>query len=544
MKYILRINLIVALSLILMVQACKEENLEVEPVASYLEANYYKNEQQAFNALVAAYDPLQWTMHGGFWVSPVMYGEIRSDNANAGGDPTNSDQPGWQEFDDFNNSPTTNETNWIWSRCYSGIYRTNLVLSNIEIESPTVDIYKAEAKFLRAYYHFDAFRHYGPSPIVDRVLLPDEYNQSRSSMNEMFAFMVKDLEEAIPVLPNTVSESFKGRVTKGTARALLGKIYLYWADLDNDNQERFRKAADALREVVNSGQYQLLDDMRELYAYGSSNTDESVFEIQQSNISPSNWNWQSSWIDGNVFAQLCGVRSLCEAHPSYNPGWGFMLPTQGLYDHFLADDSIRRDAAILSLQEIEDDIEATSPGACGSTYVDLADQNQSDFTGYWQEKYPIYKEYTNPNGGDAVLTIDANVFVIRYADVLLMLAEALHRGSGADGEAQMYIDMVRERAAGPGDNTGNFRTVSQLMSDQGWTLLEAIWYERRAELAGEGDRWYDLVRSGRANADLFQDDPAKASNFNPEDIWIPVSQREVDVTDGTLTIYPSPSLLP
>ncbi|MEQ9168259.1 MAG: hypothetical protein RLO12_18515, partial [Fulvivirga sp.] len=100
MKRIIRFKILIALSLLIMT-ACKEEKLDVEPVASYLEANYYKNEQQAFNALVAAYDPLQWTMHGGFWVSPVMYAEIRSDNANAGGDATNADQPGWQEMDDF-----------------------------------------------------------------------------------------------------------------------------------------------------------------------------------------------------------------------------------------------------------------------------------------------------------------------------------------------------------------------------------------------------------------------------------------------------------
>ncbi len=543
MKKIIRFKVLIALSLLIMT-ACKEEKLDVEPVASYLEANYYKNEQQAFNALVAAYDPLQWTMHGGFWVSPVMYAEIRSDNANAGGDATNADQPGWQEMDDFTNNPNTNETNWIWSRCYTGIYRANLVLQNIEIESPTVAIYKAEARFLRAYYHFDAFRHYGPSPIIDRILLPDEYDQPRASMNEMFEFMVGDLEAAIAALPLTTSESFKGRVTKGTAQALLGKIYLYWADLDNDNTQKFDLAADALREVVNSGQYQLLDDMRDLYAYGANNTAESVFEIQQSNISPSNWNWPSSWIDGNVFAQLCGVRSLCDDHPTYNAGWGFMLPTQGLYDHFLADDTLRRDLSILSLDELNMAIDTISGNSCGSSAIDDADQNPSDYTGYWQEKYPIYKEYTNPNGGDAVLTIDANVFVIRYADVLLMLAEALHRGTGSDGEAQMFVDMVRERAAGPGDNTGNFRTVSQLMNDQGWTLLDAIWYERRSEFALEGDRWYDLVRSGRASSDLFTAEPEKAANFSPEDLWIPVSQREADVTNGALTLYPGPSLFP
>lgn len=522
--------------------SCKDKFLEVDPVSSYLEENYYTTEEQAFNALVAAYDPLQWTMNGGYWVSPVMFGEIRSDNANAGGDASNSDQPGWQEFDDFNNTTLTNETQWIWNRCYTGIYRSNLIINNIEIESATVNRYKAEAKFLRAYYHFDAFRHYGPSVVLDQVLSPDQYGQSRSTMSDNFGIMTKDLEEAIPLLPLTVAESATGRITKGAAQALLGKIYLYWADLDNDDVAKFDKAAAAFRQVVDGGQYQLLDDFDELFAYGNANSAESVFEIQQSNISPSNWGWPNSWIDGNVFAQLCGVRSLCSSHPDYLAGWGFMLPTQGLYDSFLADDTYRRDAAILSLQEIGDDIEAVSPGACSGSYVDMADQNMSDYTGYWQEKYPIYKSYSNPNGGDAVLTIDANVFVIRYADVLLMFAEALHRGSGSDAEAETYIDMVRERAAGPGDNTGSFRTVSQLMADQGWTLLEAIWYERRAELAGEGDRWYDLVRSGRANSNLFADDPVKEANFSSDDVWIPIAQKEIDVTNQALTAYPDANL--
>ncbi|MCB0497680.1 MAG: RagB/SusD family nutrient uptake outer membrane protein [Cyclobacteriaceae bacterium] len=533
---------ILPLVVLLSTMSCKDQFLEVDPVAKYLEENYYTTEEQAFNALVAAYDPLQWTMNGGYWVSPVMFGEIRSDNANAGGDASNNDQPGWQEFDDFSNTALTNESQWIWNKCYAGIYRANLVLNNIAIESATINRYKAEAKFLRAYYHFDAFRHYGPTVVLDHVLSPDDYSQSRSSMRQNFEFMVKDLEESIPLLSLTDSESTKGRITKGAAQALLGKIYLYWADLDNDDVAKFDKAADAFRAVVDGGQYQLLDDFDELFAYGTNNSVESVFEIQHSNISPSNWDWPNSWIDGNVFVQLCGVRSLCAEHPTYKPGWGFMLPTQNLYDSFLPDDFYRRDAAILSVQEIEDDIEAVSPGACNGSYVDMGDQNMSDYTGYWQEKYPIYKSYSNPNSGDVVLTIDANEYVIRYADVLLMFAEALHRGSGNDAEAETYIDMVRERAAGPGDNTGSFRTVSQLMSDEGWTLLEAIWYERRAELAGEGDRWYDLVRSGRANSNLFTGDPVRSANFSADDEWIPIAQKEIDVTNQKLTAYPDASL--
>jgi len=146
------------------------------------------------------------------------------------------------------------------------------------------------------------------------------------------------------------------------------------------------------------------------------------------------------------------------------------------------------------------------------------------------------------NGGDPNLTKDDNIYAIRYADVLLMLAESLTRGSGSQSEAMQYIDEVRERAAGPGDNSGNFRTAQQLMSEQGWSLMEVIWYERRAEFAMEGDRWFDLVRSGRANSSLFSGDNIRESNFDESiHLWLPISLEETTVARN-LTEYPDASL--
>lgn len=522
--------------------SCSEEFLEVEPqVPTLAESNFYQTEGQVFQALIAAYDPLAWSFNGGFWVSSVMFGEIRSDNANAGGDPTNSDQPGWQQLDDFTNDVLTVESRWIWHKNYQGIYRANLVISNAQISTEQVAQFQGEAKVLRAFYHFDLFRHYGPIPVLTEPLgFGETGNFARRTMTQVFTQITKDLEEAIAVLPNTYGAEFAGRINKRTAQAILGKVYLYWADLDNDDAAKFDQAAAALQEVVNSGQYRLLDDFAQLFAFGADNTAEGVFEIQHDNFTGSAWDRPAGSIDGNTIIQLCGIRGLCSAHPFYEEGWGFMLPTQDLVDSYLADDRYRLDAAVISPQEIEDTIRANG-GTCG-VYVDISQSNQLDFEGYWQEKYGNYIEYpTSPNGGDDVLTKDANQKMIRYADVLLMLAEALHRGSGSDADAMTYIDEVRERAAGPGDNTGNFRTASDLMADEGWSLLEVIWYERRAEFALEGDRWYDLVRSGRAQASLFEGD--KAGNFEPNDLWIPISQREIDaVGGGVLTPYPDQSL--
>jgi len=470
-----------------------------------------------------------------------MYGEIRSDNANAGGDSSNNDQPPWQEFDDFLNTNTNAAAHPMYRKYYIGIFRSNLVIHKPEFTSPVVDRLQAEAKFLRAYYHFELFKLFGPIPVVTDILDPEDTDLSRNTMSEVFSAIEADLLSAISILPITVSSNDTGRATKGAAQALLGKVYLYWGDMANDDQSKFTAAAAQLSDVVDSGAYSLVDDYQELFNHGTKNPVESVFEIQKSNLSPVGWEWFEG-IEGNGIIQLCGVRGLCPEHPDYIDGWGFMLPTTSLYDHYLSDDTYRRDVAIISVDELEQEV-SDSGGSC-DVVVDLTQSNPVDYTGYWQEKYANFKAYegNNVNGGDNFLTKDANIYSIRYADVLLMLAEALHRGSGSDGEAMGHIDKVRERAAGPGDNAGNFRTTQEIMNDEGWSLLDVIWYERRAELALEGDRWPDLVRSGRASKSLFSGDPLREGNFDENThLWLPISLQETTVAQN-LTTYPDSSL--
>lgn len=535
------ISIFLVLVLLFSVQSCKEDNLDVNPVNEFLSENFYQTEEQVFSALVAAYDPLGWTMAYGQWISNVMFGEIRSDNANAGGDPSDNDQPGWQELDDFRNTNTNTVIHPLYRRNYIGIFRANLVLHNAEVSSPAVTQYQAEAKFLRAYYHFELFRHFGPIPVVTEPLSPVQIDLERNTMSQVFESITNDLKDAIDLLPVTVSSGEAGRVTQGAAMALLGKALLYWADMDNDDAAKFAEAADYLQRVVDLGVYELEDDMRNLYSFGFANPAESVFEIQQSNLFPSDWGWFEG-IDGNGMIQLCGIRGLCEEHPYVQAGWGFLLPTEDLANTFLPDDAFRKDLTLWSEQTLALEIDTSGVTGC-DVVIDETQSNPQDYTGYWQKKFINYKSYTgnNINGGDPNLTKDQNIYAIRYADVLLMLAEALHRSGGDNQMAMDYIDQVRERAAGPGDNTGNFRTAANLMADEGWSLQEVIWYERRIELAMEGDRWYDLVRSGRAGADLFSDDPLRSGNFDPEDLWIPISLEELSVAPN-LTEYPDPSL--
>jgi len=527
------------LLLLLISFGCNEDKLNVKPVNEYLVENFYRTDAQVYSALVAAYDPVGWSMAFGNWISPVMFGEIRSDNAHAGGDASDNDQPGWQELDDFRETNTNLILQPAYRRNYIGIMRSNLVILMPKFTSPAVTRYQAEAKFLRAYYHFELFKLFGPIPVVKTLLTPDDTDLDRDNMTTVFTAITEDLLEAIENLPATLSSEESGRASRGSAQALLGKVYLYWADMDGDDAAKFTLAAQQLSAVVQSGQYELEDDFNDLYSFGSKNTRESVFEAQHTNLWPSDWGWFEG-IEGNGIVQLCGIRGLCSGHPTYAAGWGFMLPTAGLNNHFLSDDEYRRDATIISVAEIQADA-AGQPGC--ATPVSISESNPTDYTGFWQQKYANYKGYNgnNINGGDPNLTKDANTYIIRYADVLLMLAEALHRGAGDNATARLYIDQVRERSAGPGDNTGNFRTAQDLIDDEGMSLLDVIWYERRAELAGEGDRWFDLVRSGRASATLFAGDPLRGSNFSDTRLWIPIALEETSVAKN-LTTYPDQSL--
>jgi starch-binding outer membrane protein, SusD/RagB family len=525
---------------ILSFQSCKEDNLDVEPVGEFLSSNFFVTEDQVFSALIAAYDPIAWSMAQGQWVSYIMYAEIRSDNANAGGDPSDADQPGWQEIDDLRETNSNTVLQPLYRRNYIGIFRANTVLQESKVESDQVDIYKAEAKFLRAYYHFELFRHFGPVPVVTSLLAPDEVNLKRNTVSEIFEAITIDLEEASQVLPVNHGSGQEGRATKGAALAMLGKAYLYWADFLNDDKAKFDQAATYLQQVVDLGIYELEDDMQTIFNLNVRNTKESVFEIQHTNLWSSDWSWFEG-IDGNGIIQLCGIRGLCEEHPDYAPGWGFMLPTESLFDSYLSDDTYRRDVAIVTVSELAADLAAA--GTSCAPIIDETQNNPIDATGMWQEKFPNFRGYegNNVNGGDPNLTKAQNTFPMRYANVLLMLAEANIRGNGSEAAALGYIDIVRERAAGPGDNSGNFRTAATVMAQEGWSALDLIWYERRAEFAMEGDRWFDLVRSGRASADLFPAGDLRRGNFNDNKIWLPISLEETAVAIG-LTEYPDANL--
>lgn len=445
---------IVTLSfLILALSACTDDFINREPVFSIDSENFFNNEEDYFNALIGAYDLLQASYIN------VMLGEIASDNTLSGGESPN-DVIGIQQVDDMIHTPVNSNIRDIWNWMFAGVQRASFILEfqdKTDFEGKEVII--AEARFLRAYYNFELLKWFGPIPIKEdqRFQIGDETTIPRSPVEDVYAFIEQDLQFAVANLSYTAPQV--GRATKGSAEALLGKVFLY--------QNKFPQAANVLGNLINSGPHSLLPNYDDIFEMVGENSVESVFEVQYTDAQGASFDClQCS--EGNVAVGFNGIRNY--NGPVFDSGFSFNVPTQETYDAFEAGD-IRRDIAILNIDVWADQTGATF--GIGNKH-----------TGFYNRKY--IARQGDQNIGDQNLTNPNNYRAIRYADVLLMAAEAYNRSGLDDGRARTYLNMVRSRAG------LNDVTVS------GPALTDAILRERRVELVGEGHRFFDLVRTGQA----------------------------------------------
>lgn len=439
--------------------SCSDDFVNVDSQDQNSE-DYFNSEQEYQDALIGAYDLLQAT-----YVN-VMLGEIASDNTLCGGESA-IDVPGFQEIDDMIHTPINSNLRDIWGWMYSGLNRANYIMEfQDKTDFPGKEGVLAQARFLRAYYSFELVKWFGDIPyIVDaRIQFGDQFDIDRTPKAEVYAQIEADLIYAAANLPYVQSEV--GRITKGAAQALLGKAYLY--------QDKFAEAATVLEDLINNGPHDLLTDYSTMFENDNENNIESVFEVQYSDLEGAGFGClQCS--EGNVAVGFNGIRNY--TGPVFESGFSFNVPTQEVVDEFEAGD-MRLETAILDI-----DAWAAETGATFSTGY--------EHTGYFNRKY--IARQGDLNTGDANLTNPNNYRSIRFADVLLMAAEALNRGGIDDGRALMYLNRVRERAFGNSDNN---------VDATGAALTTAIYHERRVELVGEGHRFFDLVRTGRAATEI------------------------------------------
>jgi hypothetical protein len=461
------------------------------------ELDYLRTESDYRTMAISVYSPIQWLNQ----VVPI--GDIASDNAVSGGESASDILP-LQQIDDFTLTPENSSLQELWQASYEGINRANYMFQYKEknLVGETVnfagkDALYGEVYFLRAYYYFNLVKLFGDVPLFTdhRLGLTDSKTLSRSPRADVYAQIEKDLNAAISALPPTQSQ--KGRITKYAAQALLGKVLLY--------ESKFDAAAAMLENVITSKAFSLVPDFASMFLASGENGPESVFEIQYSNISPY-YNWGGTTRgQGNLSVQQCGIRGLngSSAMP-YAAGWSSNLPTAELASAYATGDQ-RKAATIMDIEAYK-----TANPSYNITYQVAPYKN----TGLYNQKYLPRKGETS---GQIELNYLNNFRTIRYAEVLLMAAEAYNRASTPnDTKAQQYLNQVRRRAFMVTD-------ASKDITSTGTTLKQAIWDERRLELAMEGDRFFDLVRTGQAAAKLKGFVAGKHELF-------PIPQREVEVS--------------
>ena len=329
--------------------------------------------------------------------------------------------------------------------------------------------YAAEAMFLRAYFYFDLVRLFRNIPLTTEPIAPDEmYNVSQADPADVYKQIEKDITESISNLPASVPVASEGgRMTQGIAKALLGKVYLW--------QEKFAAAAQEFAAVngtlggISQYGYKLLPNFGDLWKTNNKFNTESIFEIGYTSTSAGGWGCVSC-TEGNILNIMTGPRGYTAKSPSapdYVSGYSFLVITPDLFNAIHFDPRYR--ATVANLDSLKaNNIADYSPGF--------------NNTGYFLEKFMGRVSNRSTGGGAAELNFPQNMYEMRLADAYLMEAEALVRSNGDINRAAALLNAVRARVGlGPVAAT-----------------LDNIINERRLELAGEGHRWLDLVRWGRA----------------------------------------------
>jgi starch-binding outer membrane protein, SusD/RagB family len=350
MKKLFFKSIILASAILLATTGCKKF-LDKEVPGAFAEEDFYKTDEDVTQAVTAIYDMMQ-AHYNNNWGSLYMIKTLLSDECNAGGSDA-GDQPGYQTLDKFNFDATNDKVRDAWRMCYFTIYRANKVVNR---SKPETDLRKrliAEAKFLRAYNYFELVSLWGDVPLVLDDIPPSEYTSTgRKLKTAVYAQIEKDLQEAATALPlrNSYSAADKFRVSKGSAQALLGKVYLY--------QKKWTEAATQFESVISSNQYGLASSIGAAFSKNHEFGIESLFEI--SFTTARNYDWGNfPWggaPESNIHIQLMGPRGdyyTKAPSDSLLAGWGFNLPKKKLYDAFVAAGDVqRRKQIVMSKTEL------------------------------------------------------------------------------------------------------------------------------------------------------------------------------------------------
>ena len=453
--------------LILVHASCSKEFTELSPISERNIQSAYKTEADFAVAVNGLYDALQ--LRGTYGQTYLILNEMRSDNTLNGGG-CNGIAQSLCEVELFKEITTANELSNAWSDSYRGIARCNIFLDKLDGSSVPDALkkrYKGEALYIRSLFYYNLAIIFGniPLQLVD-VASPADVDLKQYPANDVYNQIITDLIAAEPLLPASYAAADLGRVTKGAVNTLLGKVYLTKGDKP--------AAVTALNKVVDSKNYSLVSDYARLWGAANENGPESIFEIQYKTGGQGEGSGYLEYF-ASIIGRAAGVGG----------GNTPMTITPDLLSAYQAGDQ-RYAKSIYKNNRLPD-----------TTYsIKYLSVQTTAFDG------------------------DNNWYVSRYADVLLMLAEAL----GESTQAYVYINQVRARAGLPAIAATNPSTFAKQLLD-----------ERRLEFAFENQRWQDLLRFGVAKSTM-----AKQLAVTQDEIRLlfAIPQKEIDVSNGKLVQNP------
>lgn len=456
--------------------------LEQNPQTDLSENDFYKTADDILSAVNGAYSSLQ---EGDIYGNWYVFGEIPSDNTRnqLSGSVTTQN-----EFDQFYIDTQNSMIANFWKAAYKVINRTNTILGRIdgiEINTELANRYKLECKFIRALMYFNLVRVYGDVPLVlKEISISESYDILREPKENVYNQIIADLKEAQD-LPVSYSTAEDGRATQGAAKALLANVYM--------TLHKYAEAETILAEIINSGRYSLLentpgslniDGYKNVFSPVNHNSKEGIFEIQF---------LKGGYGEGSNYANNFAPENSGTNVVAVGGTGGNNIPEMDIYNAYEEGD-LRRDFSM-------------SLG-----YYDNRKNNE------WVESRYVCKFMDVPyQNNDA----SNNYPVIRYADVILMYAEALNQ-NGKTAEACKYLNMTRRR--GFGYQTKETSPVDLQTTDKAQFAL-MVEQERRVELAFENHRWFDLIRTGRA-VEVMR---SKGFSLNETNLICPIPQKQIDV---------------
>ncbi len=488
-KYLIPLALCALLSV-----GCSQDRLDIPQKGVISIDDFYQTDEDAEMALVAAYDAIATNYMAWYWNDNVWYAlwnYLGDDMYAAGG--TNTDCVDANELNAYHFTTECRFVSTGYTSFFRSIYAANLVIDNFKDgDTPVKKKAVADAKVLRALSYLQLAIGWGTPPIVDHVLDPSEKPGNAESKEAVLDFIIKDCQEALPLLderkgPNDQNSAYK--VTKGLAQTIMGKAYLWKGDYAN--------AQTALAAVIDSGNYELLptEKIADNFHARGDGSPEKIFEINidytgsigggYTQHSQANMSWMWNWRMDHMVCPT-GVGS-----PVWNNGWGGANPSQKFVDDFVANDgmeSARRKAWIMSYDEVLYDLPYATDGdnpVPGKTDFKASDPNRGVNNGqglYGHVGWFMWKVNINADDISDGNYNERNTRIFRYAEVLLMYAEcAAMTGKDTDKALKLLNDI---------QNRAQSAHVSTALT------LDEVKNEKYFEMWLEGCRFQDLVRWG------------------------------------------------